>query len=137
MQNYPASAIFCMTMYGEGRSEGVEGLILIGRTIINRANSNRWPDTIKAVCLQPKQFSCWNDPEHPNTLKMLSAWEDRCSDADMEQVMWVRNGIIHGHILSNFIYESVNHYHTISIEPYWAKNKLPLVIHKNHSFYDL
>jgi len=137
-----------MTLFGEGRSEGVEGLILIGMTILNRARSpvKWWGNTIKEVCLcdvdenyetQNGQFSCWNDHDHPNFKKMISAWADRCNNEEMEQVMWVVKGIIHGHIIKTATYKSVNHYHAIGIMPYWARGKLPVVVHKGHSFYSL
>jgi spore germination cell wall hydrolase CwlJ-like protein len=135
---YPPSAIYNMTLYAEGRSEGIEGLILIGMTILNRAYSPiRWPDTIKRVCLQPKQFSCWNDLTDPNTVKTLAAWENKHYDANMKQCLWVTDGIINGHICKSDLYTSINHYHHKRILPYWVTGREPLIKHKNHWFYAL
>jgi len=39
---------------------------LVGQVILNRVKSTRYPDNIKEVVLQDKQFSCWNDPTSNN-----------------------------------------------------------------------
>ncbi len=48
-----------LTMYLEARSEGYDGLIAVGSVILNRAKQRGL--SIKQVCLQPFQFSCFNE----------------------------------------------------------------------------
>jgi len=57
------------TLHGEARGEGEEGMSAVAWVVRNRAARPGWwsrhpddipDDTIQAVCLDPKQFSCWN-----------------------------------------------------------------------------
>ena len=46
------------TIYLEARGEGEIGMLAVATTIYNRAkNKNK---TFEQICLQPKQYSCWN-----------------------------------------------------------------------------
>jgi len=64
--------IFARTLYGEARGEGLRGIEAVACVILNRARDRRWPNTIAGVCVQPKQFSCWN-ADDPNFNKMACA----------------------------------------------------------------
>lgn len=44
-------------IYHEARGEPYKGQVVVGQVIINRVNHKRFPDTIKEVVEQPKQFS--------------------------------------------------------------------------------
>ena len=138
-QEESTTAVFCMTLYGEARGEDREGITLVGMTILNRALSPTtwWGKGIKDCCLAPKQFSCWNDPFHPNYTKMVSAWENRARDADMKQIRHIANGILLSKTLRTSVDKSINHYCTISINPAWSHGVLPVIVHKNHKFYSL
>ena len=46
------------TLYLEARGEGERGLRAVASVIFNRAK--RTGKTFEAVCLAPRQFSCWN-----------------------------------------------------------------------------
>ncbi len=48
-------------IHGEARGEVSKGKIGVGAVIINRVESDEFPDTIKEVLLQPGQFSCMLD----------------------------------------------------------------------------
>lgn len=50
------NALAC-ALYAEGRGEGFRGMFLIGNTILNRSNSDKYPSKIKNVIFQPSQFS--------------------------------------------------------------------------------
>ena len=52
--------ILARTIYGEARDEPEDGQRAVGEVIMNRVASNRYPDSVSGVCLQSKQFSCWN-----------------------------------------------------------------------------
>ena len=50
--------IVALTLLGEARGEGVDGMYAVGCVVQQRAiDRKKRPAT---VCLQPKQFSCWN-----------------------------------------------------------------------------
>lgn len=52
--------VLARTLYGEARGENNAELYRIGEVITNRVNDYKFPQTIKEVCLQKAQFSCWN-----------------------------------------------------------------------------
>lgn len=53
--------ILAATLYFEaGSTLPPEETMAIGWVIKNRVKSKQFPSTIKEVCIQPKQFSCWN-----------------------------------------------------------------------------
>ena len=50
--------IVALTLLGEARGEGVDGMLAVGMVVQQRSiERKKRPATI---CLQPKQFSCWN-----------------------------------------------------------------------------
>ena len=55
------------TVFHEARDQSEKGQYLVYRSIINRVNNKRWPNTICGVVNQPKQYSY--TLEHPNILK--------------------------------------------------------------------
>lgn len=63
------------TIYLEARGESLEGKIAIAEVIRNRAFKRGL--SFEAVCLQPKQFSCWNEPKKnaKEALSRMSAKE--------------------------------------------------------------
>jgi spore germination cell wall hydrolase CwlJ-like protein len=64
--------ILGMTLWGECRSGGEEGMTSVANVIVNRANApGWWGADIRSVCLAPEQFSCWNSND-PNRAQMLA-----------------------------------------------------------------
>lgn len=58
--------IVARTAFGENRGGGIEGMQSVTNVAMNRAKKGGWwGDTLRTVCLKPKQFSCWN-PDDPN-----------------------------------------------------------------------
>jgi len=48
------------TIFGEARGEPDAGKEAVAHVVINRVNSHRFANTVEGVCLQPSQFSCFN-----------------------------------------------------------------------------
>lgn len=80
------------TLYGEARSEGYEGMRLIGWVIRNRVEHPSWPDTYASVVTQRAQFSAWlrSDPNYDRMADPLSgptqddaAWYEALRAADV------------------------------------------------------
>lgn len=63
--------IVTRTLYGEAEREDEEDVIAIAWVIKNRVMYRNWPDSYSAVCLQPWQFSCWNQNDS-NRAKILA-----------------------------------------------------------------
>lgn len=62
--------ILARTVWGEARSDGRPGMEAVACVVLNRAHNPRWwGHDILSVCLDPWQFSCWNEGD-PNLPKM-------------------------------------------------------------------
>jgi N-acetylmuramoyl-L-alanine amidase len=53
--------VIACTLFGEARGESPQGRIAVANVIGNRAKGRKgpWSAALRAVCLQPYQFSCW------------------------------------------------------------------------------
>jgi len=58
--------VLARTLYGESRSSPEYEKKKIAMVILNRVNSYKFPNSIKGVCLEKYQFSCWNELYNPN-----------------------------------------------------------------------
>lgn len=72
-----AEALF-LTAWAEARGDGTEGHSSVEERIAvmcvcrNRLSSGRFGTSYRAVCLAPRQFSCWNDGTDPNHLALVA-----------------------------------------------------------------
>ena len=68
--------IAAITAFGEARGENENTIIAVCNVIKNRVNDeDRWYDEYVNVCLQPKQFSCFNLNDR-NFIKIMSVSMD-------------------------------------------------------------
>lgn len=129
------SDILAMTIWGEARGTGTEGMEAVAHVIKNRAEANKpklFGDGIKGVMLKPKQFSFWNDT-NPSILKKRI---DRLAGKD--KLMWDQAKRIATQILSDDGHDPTKgavYYHTTAINPYWAKSLEPVAKIGGHIFY--
>jgi spore germination cell wall hydrolase CwlJ-like protein len=117
------SEIVYQTIAMEAAGESDEGQAMVASVILNRAKKSK--KTLEAVCLQPKQFSCWN------SRKWAQAWLSLHYDAQaryraVKALETARNANL-GH---------ATHYHTTNIKPYWSKGHKPSVVVGRHAFYE-
>jgi hypothetical protein len=107
-------SVLGLTMWAEGRGDSREGhssveeRIAIGCVIRNRiATFQRWratAATYRAICLAPKQFSCWNEGTDANHAALIQrAWQivsgEPTHDAVLDECLFLADGIISGVIL--------------------------------------
>lgn len=139
------TAILALTLYGEARSEPIEGIVAVGNVIQHRANDakHRWKPTLAGVCLQPWQFSCWNVIGGERNYARLVAIAEALAggtdphDAGFEECAFIATGIVK-RVLRDRVKGS-NHYHTVKLtpRPSWARNHVPTVQVAGHLFYAL
>lgn len=116
-----------LTIYGEARGEPLHGQAAVGCVVRNRTKDPRWPDTYKGVCLQPKQFSCWNPGFDANAQAVRTMGERLVSggnaDPALRQCGWIAAGVIDGIILDAT--KGADHYMTEQLyrlaTPKWAR----------------
>jgi len=106
----------------EARSEPLEGKRLVAKTVLNRVEHKSWPDTIKEVIYEPKQFSYIEDM-HKQRTPTEQDWLDASS---------VAFNVLHGYI---DVESDVTFYHERSINPFWAKHKELVANVGAHKFY--
>lgn len=117
------------TLYGEAEAGNGIDARAIACVIMNRTRYPIWPDSIREVCLQPWQFSCWNqnDPNRDRILKASGEWFERCKD--------IAKDAIDGAIVYDQTKGSTHYYATYVKKPKWAKGKTPVysVRHKKEN----
>jgi len=129
--------VFVLTLYGECRGEPYFGQLAVACVIRNRLVDKRWPDSYKEVCLQPKQFSFWNQVSPLSHLRAVLALEDtkRLSYIAAGVRMWIIPDVTQG----------ANHYinpFARPAEPKWAQNVKQITLWPgeligSHAFYRL
>lgn len=124
------SSITCTTLalYHEARSESdISNMMIVG-VILNRIADKAYPDEACDVVLDPRQFSFVGDrlSDKVQNLKQYTRLY-KIVEYSMMNKEFVR-GMVQG----------VNHYHTVSIRPFWSKsNKIKLKARvDNHLFYE-
>jgi|MudIll2142460700_1097286.scaffolds.fasta_scaffold65317_4 hypothetical protein len=142
-----ATDIIGLTLWGEARSEPVEGLVAVASVIANRVRDpqGRFGKTWQEVCLKPWQFSCWI-PEggrvnyermklKAEQMMATRAWPDP-KETRLRECLWVARGIIDQMIRDNT--RGANHYHTTVLDPpTWADPRKITVRIGAHVFYAL
>lgn len=134
-----------LTLFGEARSEPVEGQIAVACVIRNRVKgARRFGQSYRSVCLKPLQFSCWNEGADANhTRLMLLATEVVgkfwAATPRMQQLMFLAEGIIGGQLEDRV--KGADHYLTTDLyvtkPPKWTKGQQPVAHVGAHTFFAL
>lgn len=142
--------VLAVTLYGEGRSEPIEGRIAIASVIRNRVNADLgsdgkpdwWGEGFRGVCLAPMQFSCWQAKDGAaNYAEVMAAVRSAVNGAPIGPIMrecaWIAFGIIGGEIRDRV--SGATHYLTADLfranPPKWAKGRTPVARVGAHLFF--
>ena len=124
-----ASALLCLTLtiFKEAESEGLENMRVVGDVVINRVNSDEYPDDVCSVVLQRKQFSWANDLRSRTVGALVDVQANtliRIGNDDIRLNAYRDAEAVARYILSDN-YRPKHHYiHFYSGKsPYWAKGK--------------
>ena len=102
-------------MYSEARSDGVQGMLMVLNVVHNRIEDKRFPDTVKSVILQHKQFSAFNKSIIPD-VTLDNSKEKKLL---LEAVKRAYNYVMYGKFV-RMTYGT--HYHTVHVKPKWASH---------------
>ena len=123
--------VLARTIYGEARSGDVEDATAIACVILNRVGYRNWPSNVADVCLQPMQFSVWNESD-AGRARMLraelgkTAWFDEC---------WkIAEEALRGALTDKT--RTSTHYHTRAVAPRWSKGKTPCYQTQGHLYFN-
>ena len=132
--------VVAMTILGEARGEGKAGMYAVATVINQRAiNRNKTP---KQVCLQPWQFSCWNESD-VNRAKLGELY---LTHPMRDYAIRLAANITE---LKKSYTKNADHYCHVNENPYWSyrivvrDNKKirryikPVAVIGNHKFYKL
>jgi spore germination cell wall hydrolase CwlJ-like protein len=109
-------------IYFEARGETLEGQLAVGRVIINRSTSGRFPKSYCGVVYQPSQFSFVRGRSMPSVRESSADWREAVAIAqiasDDEWKSPVRGALF---------------FHAARVSPKWRLTRLARV--DNHVFY--
>lgn len=109
-------------IYFESRSESLEGQLAVGRVIVARARSGRFPSSYCGVVYQPSQFSFVRGNSMPGIDKASQDWRDAVAVARIaDNGSWQSPA------------EGAISFHAARVSPGWRLKRIARV--GNHIFY--
>jgi N-acetylmuramoyl-L-alanine amidase len=133
------SALTCMAIaiYFEARSEPIAGQFAIANVIMNRVFDDRYPNDICDVVKQGKLNSKPEDRVYINQCQFsffCDGKSDQPEDIDaFENALYISSMSFDDAWYD--LTDGSTHYHSININPDWAKTKTRVVRIENHVFY--
>lgn len=119
------TALMCLAVaiYFEARGEPIDGQYAVGEVIMNRVNSDDYPDTVCDVVFEEDQFSFTTDGKSDKLPKGTTR--------ESRRAFYIASRVLMGDTMGI----TSTHYHTTSVEPMWA-SEFPLDGKLgNHLFY--
>ncbi|KTR84702.1 cell wall hydrolase [Novosphingobium fluoreni] len=109
-------------IYFEARGESLEGQLAVGRVVVNRSKSGRFPSSYCGVVYQPSQFSFVRGRSMPAVRTSSSDWHEAVAVARIaDQGMWRSEAT------------GALYFHAARVSPSWRLTRLARV--DNHIFY--
>lgn len=133
--------IVALTLFGEARGEGPEGRIAVANVIRNRVGARTFGETLRAVCLKPKQFSCWIEAGGASNYSLLMDTARTVAAGGpigpvLRECRWIARGLFANEFVDNT--RGATHYLTLALigsrPPAWARNQRVLVTLGAHAF---
>jgi spore germination cell wall hydrolase CwlJ-like protein len=123
--------IVAMTILGEARGEGKAGMYAVA-CVVSQRSINR--DTTPAeICLQRKQFSCWQNQFSSN----------QTPKSTFERMLKTKEGVYAMLLAKNIkgldrkFVKYADHYVTLKTQVYWMNGHRPVIVIGNHKFFKL
>jgi spore germination cell wall hydrolase CwlJ-like protein len=111
-------------IYFEARGEPLAGQLAVGRVVVNRAESDAFPDDYCSVVTQRAQFSFVKGGHIPAPNTASSAWKRAIAVARIaHQELW------------NSPAQDALYFHATRVHPRWARTKLARATIERHVFY--
>ena len=131
-------AITCLALniYFESRNQPIEGQIAVSQVVLERVKSEKYPNTVCEVVFQGPTYS-WS-VNYPIKDRCQFSWYcDGLSDKPKDEIAWlnsleVAEKVYYG--LTDTI-KGATHYHSVKVDPGWAKYKVKVRQIGDHIFY--
>ena len=118
--------IYCgaQNVYFESQGEPDLGMVAVSQVVINRVKDSRWPNTVCEVVWQNKQFSWTHDGK-----------SDRIpTNSQYRQRLWIKAVYMFMIAYGEDITNGATHYHSVTVNPWWANSMEVTAIIGNHIF---
>jgi len=133
----------CMAMniYFEAGNQPLAGKIAVGHVTLNRVADDQFPNSICAVVHQTKEFkTSWKTGELiPRRGMCQFSWFcDGKSDEPLDTKTWIESLNVAQDVIGGSygdITEGATHYHSTTVNPYWADSLNETVVINEHVFY--
>jgi len=139
------AAVMCLAMnaYWEARNQDVAGMIAVSQVVMNRVESEFYPDDPCSVIHQGPEKPSWKDPNvyYPVRHKCQFSWycdgkSDEIPEGDeeiFEEARMVAVGVYLGKVNDNT--DGSLWYHADYVRPEWSEVKEVRAVIGNHIFY--
>ena len=143
-----------LNIYREANNQSYNGMIAVGRVVMNRVQDNRWPGDPCSVIYEGPVRESWKtkkDPTLADKDRVYNPVRNRCQfswycDGKKDELINTDNNIkwkvasaIAYEILAydkwNGIVEGANHYHADYVKPSWRKQMQLISRIDDHIFY--
>ncbi len=117
----------CMAqaIYFEARGELTAGQIAVGQVIMNRVRSNRFPNSVKEVVWQPRQFSYTHDGKHERML----------NEEAKRKAYTIATLVLTGEFIVDTIDLADHYFNDKLVDPEWSKKMIYIGRVGDHVFY--
>lgn len=135
--NLTEAHVLALTIWGEARGEGLNGMVAVGVVIANRVHDpqRRYGKGWKGVCLQKWQFSCWWFDDGNGRLVQDMARQPEGATTEIHtyaQAKAIADGLIAAgeakHYMTSSLFEKA--------PPGWAKDRIPDQALGEHLFFE-
>ena len=131
-------AITCLALniYFESRNQPIEGQVAVSQVVLERVKSKKYPNTVCEVVFQGPTYS-WS-VNYPIKDRCQFSWYcDGLSDKPRDEIAWlnsleVAEKVYYG--LTDTV-KGATHYHSVKVDPWWAKYKVKVKQIGDHIFY--
>ena len=124
-----------LTMWGEARSQGEDGMRAVGHVILNRRDKAGDSAFVTDTVSEAWQFSCWNAGD-PNRALMLNI--DLLAEDSEDYRLWRAARRIADDILAGRSADPTGgalFYHTMAVSPAWSRGVSPVRRVGDHLFF--
>ncbi len=134
----PDNLVVACTLIAEAESGGTKAMTEVACVIQNRLkfDPRLWGNTLRAVCLHPYAFSCWNaGPNHNRDRVLYIAAHEPSYPAYVQAQAIVADMIRLG--LKDVTGGACGYYNATQLQaPKWAIGKVPCYVSDPNLFYD-
>lgn len=132
--------VFAATLIGEAESLGEQGMEEVACVILNRSKANLpWMGgcNVRQICLQPFQFSCWNNsPDNADRKRILSIATSATVYAPFVLATRIAGDALAGR-LADCTNNAVSYFDPRYCYPRWAKGQAVCYMNGDVWFFNL